>query len=293
MLDDKYHLDKGKVRASFDRAAASYDAVAILQREVGARLLERLELIKLIPTRLLDMGCGTGELSGQLTRRFKKADLVCLDLAPAMLTTARRKTGWFSKQRFVCGDAESLPLADDSVDMILSNLTVQWCEDLDAVFRECRRVLRPGGLLMFSTLGPDTLKELRASWEVVDGYSHVNAFIDMHDVGDALIRARLADPVMDVETVQLTYGDVMQLMRDLKLLGAHNITAGRAQGLTGRRRLEALREAYESYRSQGVLPASYEVVYGHAWAPLQKQQAPDEPGTQFFPIDRLRGSRRG
>lgn len=293
MLDDKYRLDKLKVRASFDRAAASYDAVAILQREVAARLLERLELIKLVPARLLDLGCGTGELSGLLTRRYKKADVVCLDLAPAMLTTARRKTGWFSKQRFVCGDAEVLPLADDSVDMILSNLTVQWCEDLDAVFRECRRVLRPGGLLMFSTLGPDTLKELRASWEVVDGYSHVNAFIDMHDVGDALLRARLADPVMDVETVQLTYGDVMQLMRDLKLLGAHNVTAGRAQGLTGRRRLAALREAYESYRSQGVLPASYEVVYGHAWAPMEKQQAPDEPGMHFFPVNKLRGSRRG
>lgn len=293
MQDNRYHLDKRRVRDSFDRAASRYDGAAVLQREVGARLQERLDLVKLQPQRLLDLGCGTGVMSRELTRRYKKAEVICLDLASAMLKQARRRTGWFSKQRFICADAEALPLADDSVDMIISNLTIQWCEDLDSLFAECRRVLRPGGLMMFSTLGPDTLRELRASWRAVDGDNHVNAFIDMHDIGDAMIRARLADPVMDVETITMTYSDVMLLMRDLKQIGAHNVTAGRPAGVTGKRRLAALRDAYEQFRRDGVLPASYEVVYGHAWIPEKKLPAPSDPGTQYFSIDQLRGSRRG
>lgn len=289
MQDDRYQIDKTKVRAAFDQAAAHYDEVAVLQREVGARLLERLELIKLQPRTILDLGAGTGLLTKQLAKRYGKAQVIALDLAPAMLQEAQKHTGWFSKQRFVCGDAESLPLADDSVDMIFSNLTVQWCQDLDRAFRECYRVLRPGGLLLFSTLGPDTLKELRASWQSVDGYSHVNAFIDMHDIGDALIRARLADPVMDVERITLTYGKVMDLMRDLKTLGAHNLTDGRARGLTGKQRLAAMIEAYESYRENAMLPATYEVVYGHAWSPQQKQPGHrDESGAFHFPLRDLR-----
>lgn len=293
MHDPRYQIDKRQVRASFDRAAGSYDAAAVLQREVGNRLQERLDLIKLAPSRILDLGCGTGVMSRELTRRYKKAEVIGLDLAPAMLAQARRRKGWFSKQRFVCADAERLPLADDSVDMILSNLTIQWCSDLDTLFAECRRVLRPGGMLMFSTLGPDTLKELRASWQAVDGYSHVNAFIDMHDIGDAMVRSRLADPVMDVETITMTYGDVMALMRDLKQIGAHNVTAGRPAGMTGRQRIERLRGAYEQFRRDGVLPASYEVVYGHAWVSEQIPPLAAEPGTQYFSVDQLRGTRRG
>lgn len=293
MLDPRYQLDKRQVRAAFDRAASRYDGAAVLQREVGTRLQERLDVIRLQPTRILDLGCGTGVMSRELARRYKKAEVIGLDLAPSMLAQARKRKGWFSKQRFVCADAERLPLADDSVDMILSNVTIQWCSDLDALFAECRRVLRPGGMLMFSTLGPDTLKELRASWQTVDGYSHVNAFIDMHDIGDAMVRSRLADPVMDVETITMTYGDVMTLMRDLKQIGAHNVTAGRPAGMTGRQRLARLRDAYEQFRRDGVLPASYEVVYGHAWVSEQKQTIVTEPGTQYVSVDQLRGTRRG
>ena len=143
---------------------------------------------------------------------------------------------------------------------------------------------------MFSTLGPDTLHELRNSWQSVDGYNHVNAFIDMHDVGDAMIRSRLADPVMDVETITMTYHEVMQLMRDLKTLGAHNMTSGRPGGLTGKQRIKAMSEAYESYRSNGLLPASYEVVYGHAWAPENKEKPQNgADGVFHFPIDQLKG----
>lgn len=272
MTDDSaYHLDKRRVRRSFDRAAASYDRVAVLQREVGARLLERLDYIRLQPAIVVDVGAGTGHLSKALAQRYKGAQIVALDLAPNMLRTARRHAGLLARlrraQTFVCGDAERLPLAKGSADLVFSNVTLQWCNNLDAVFSEFRRVLKPGGLLLFSTFGPDTLKELRAAWAHADTAQHVSAFIDMHDVGDALQRAAFADPVMDVERLTLTYADVRQLMQELKSLGAGNAAAGRARGLTGKQRLRSMTDAYERERRAGVLPATFEVVYGLAWAP--------------------------
>ena len=272
MTDDSaYHLDKNRVRRSFDRAAASYDRVAVLQREVGARLLERLDYIRLQPATVVDVGAGTGQLSKALAQRYKGAQIVALDLAPNMLRTARRHAGLLArlrgKQTFVCGDAERLPLAKGSADLVFSNVTLQWCNNLDAAFSEFRRVLKPGGLLLFSTFGPDTLKELRAAWAHADSAQHVSAFIDMHDVGDALQRAAFADPVMDVERLTLTYADVRQLMQELKSLGAGNAAAGRTRGLTGKHRLRSMTDAYERERRAGVLPATFEVVYGLAWAP--------------------------
>lgn len=288
MFEDRYSVIKDNIRHSFDKAASRYDEVAVLQREVAGRVLERLELIKIEPQRILDLGCGTGLNSQALNKRYKKAQLISLDLAPGMLHQAKKHKGWFSNQRFICGDAESLPLQDDSVDLIFSSLTIQWCQDLDSLFKECFRVLRPGGLLMFSTLGPDTLRELRKSWQSVDDNSHVNAFIDMHDIGDALIRMRYSDPVMDVENITMTYENVMQLMRDLKVLGAHNMTAGRQKGLTGKSRIKAMSEHYETYRKDGLLPASYEVVYGHAWAPEDKKEVQNgADGVFHFPIEQL------
>ena len=160
-----------------------------------------------------------------------------------------------------------MPFADMSFELVYASLVLQWCEDLDATFLEWRRLLKPHGLLLFSTLGPDTLKELRAAWSEVDGFNHVNRFLDMHDIGDALIRAGFVEPVMDVEHMTLTYEDAASLMRDLKRIGAHNVTAGRSHRLTGRGRLAAFTQAYERWRRDGRLPATYEVVYGTAWAP--------------------------
>lgn len=289
MFEDRYAINKEKIQRAFDKAASRYDEVAVLQREVADRVLARLELIKLEPQRILDLGCGTGLNSKALDKRYKKAQVLSLDLAPGMLKEARKHKTWLSKQRFICGDAEALPLTDNSVDLIFSSLTIQWCHDLDSLFKECFRVLKPGGLLMFSTLGPDTLHELRNSWSSVDGYNHVNAFIDMHDIGDALIRNRLADPVMDVETITMTYNEVIHLMRDLKTLGAHNLTGGRSRTLTGKEKLRAMSEAYESYRHNGLLPATYEVVYGHAWAPEEKESLQNgADGVFHFPVDQLR-----
>ena len=263
-------IDKGRARRNFEQAAERYDSVAVLQREIADRLLERLDYVRLEPERVLDLGAGTGYAVEALHRRYRKARVIALDFAHGMLLQARRRGRWLRRPLCLCADAEALPLADGTVDLIVSNATFQWCNDLDRTFAECLRVLRPGGLLMFTTFGPDTLKELRQAWGQVDGASHVSPFLDMHDVGDALVRARFADPVMDTERMTLTYPAVRELMQDLKILGAGNATADRPRGLTGRARLAALDAAYEIHRSDGRLPASYEVVYGHAWAPAQK-----------------------
>jgi len=258
--------EKRPARRSFEQAAQSYDAAAVLQQEVAQRLLERLDLMKLEPARVLDLGCGTGYCIPELMSRYKRADIVALDIARPMLEQARRRGRWLHRPRCVCGDAERLPFEDESFDLVFSNLMLQWCVDLDAAFAELQRVLRPGGLLLFTSFGPDTLKELRDSWAQVDGDTHVNAFLDMHDVGDALVKTRFADPVMDVERITVTYPDVWKLMRELKQIGAHNVTAGRPRGLTGKSHMQQLVNAYERYRQADVLPASYEIVNGHAWA---------------------------
>jgi malonyl-CoA O-methyltransferase len=286
MAEDKagYQLDKRQARLAFERAADTYDEAAALQQEIGQRLLERLDLIRMRPTRILDLGAGTGVFSKALQQRYHKAQVVALDLALAMLRHTRRRGGWLRKPACVCADGERLPFADDSFDFIFSNLMLQWCMDPEPVFTELRRVLAPGGLLLFTTFGPDTLKELRASWEAVDGHTHVNRFIDMHDIGDALMHARWAEPVMDSERITVTYRELRTLMRDLKQLGAHNVTAGRPRGLTGRQRLLQVIQAYERFRRDGVLPASYEVVYGHAWSPLNKQ---DSGGAVDVPLSGL------
>jgi len=257
--------EKGAARRSFERAASRYDDAAVLQQEVANRLLQRLELVRIAPQRVLDLGCGTGQCIPGLMSRYRAADLVALDIALPMLSHARRRGRWLRRPRCVCADAERLPFADNSFDLVFSNLMLQWCTELDGVFSELQRVLRPGGLLLFTSFGPDTLHELRDSWAQVDGYTHVNAFQDMHDVGDALLRTGFSAPVMDVERLTVTYPDVWRLMRELKQIGAHNVTGGRSRGLTGTGRMQRLVQAYERFRRDGVLPASYEIVNGHAW----------------------------
>ncbi len=288
-MPDTY--DKRRVREAFERAAATYDACAALQREVADQLLERLELVRLTPQRILDVGAGTGYCTAALAARYPQATIIAIDLAPAMLHRARaRLSGWQRWRRghaFIAADAEQLPFAAGSFDLIFSSLTLQWCNGLDPLYRGLARVLRPGGLLQFATLGPDTLKELRGAWAAADPAVHVNQFIDMHEVGDALIRARLADPVLDTERLVVTYQEVAGLMRDLKGIGAHNINTERPAGLTGKGRLKAMLAAYEQQRTaSGRIPATYEVVYGHAFGTEPAVQAPaaQAPGAGWQPL---------
>ena len=260
-----FHLDRPGIRTAFDRASTGYEAAAVLQARVSNELLGRLDAFEFQPNVVVDLGAGTGRNTAELKRRFRRSMVVAVDLAPGMLSQARHHQHFFRRFERVCGDALRLPFATSSVDIIFSNLMLQWCEPLDLAFMEARRVLKPDGFFAFSTFGPDTLMELRAAWAQTDHYNHVNQFTDMHDVGEALVRAGLMEPVLDVDRIKLTYADTLGLMRDLKAIGAHNVTAGRSRALTGRGRLARLQSAYEPFRQDGRLPATYEIIYGATW----------------------------
>jgi malonyl-CoA O-methyltransferase len=274
---DAYALNFRWARRSFDRAARTYDAAAVLHAQVRNSLLQRLEFTTLAPRAVLDAGAGTGHASRALRRRYPKALVIALDASSGMLHMAARQQSWLRPFVRVCADAHALPLGDGSVDLIVSNLMLHWCNP-DAVFAEFRRVLAPHGLLSFSAFGPDTLRELREAWRAVDAYSHVHRFIDMHDLGDALVRAGFAAPVLDVERFTLSYLDVRKVAADLKATGAHNASLGRAPGLTGPRKFAAMQAAYERFRQNGRLPATYEVVFANAWVPAAAAPAPHADG---------------
>lgn len=286
---DQYHIDKARARNSFGRAAETYDAAAILQKQVREEMLSRLDLVKIKPQVILDAGCGTGAASAALQKRFSQSQVVSLDFAQPMLQKTKQTMGdagvlsqlkqiFTGKQHhLVCADIEAIPLASASMGLVWSNLAIQWCNDLDAALQEFHRVLQPEGLLMFSTFGPDTLRELRIATNQQSGHTSVSRFIDMHDIGDAMVRAGFSAPVLDVERFTLTYDDVKSVMRDLKSIGAHNATDGRARGLLGRGFLQQLEANYEQFRlgaksEGGKLPATFEVVYGHAWRAKDKVQ---------------------
>ena len=281
-------LDKKWLRLAFERAAETYDAAAVLQNEVCERMLGRLAYIKHGPASILDAGSGTGNALAGLRKRYPAAQVVALDLALGMLRRGRSRMPWWRNVlkrsvHPVCGDIERLPFGARAFDMIWSNLTLQWANDPSQVFSEMKRVLAPGGLLMFSTFGPDTLRELREAYRDVDRYTHVNRFIDMHDIGDMLVHSGYGDPVMDMEYFTLTYDDIGALMRELKAIGAHNVTLGRPSGLSGRTRLEGLTRNYERLRRDGKLPATFEVIYGHAWKALPRTSPAGRPVIDIKP----------
>ncbi len=260
-------LDKTIIRKFADRAAKSYDLAAILQNEVRSRLLQRLAWIRHHPATIADLGCGTGGAIRELQRSYPRARVVGLDLSMAMLDEARKRYRAWSKRRLVGGDLERLPFADASFDLVFSSLALPWCNDFAAALREFARIARPGALLLFSSYGPDTLRELAAAWQVHDALPHVHRFADMHDVGDAMLAAGLDQPVVDAETLRVEYDDLRRLLDDLRLAGASNADLGRRRGLTTPAQLERLEQAYREHgQLGGKFIASYEIVYGHAWA---------------------------
>jgi malonyl-CoA O-methyltransferase len=279
---DPRDVDPQAVRRGFARAAATYDAAAALQREIGARMAQRLDYVKLAPSVILDAGCGTGAAVGELGLRYPGARVLAFDVAWPMIVAAhhrsqagrtvlRRLLRPFASARtgmapaFVCADIDALPFAGVSVDLVWSNLALQWVNDLPRAFAEFRRVLKVGGLLSFTTFGPDTLREVRAAFAGIDGSTHTNRFIDMHDIGDMLVHAGFADPVMDMECITLTFGTPNALLAELKAIGATNRTRGRPHGLMGRERWSRAMRRLEALATDGRIPATFEVVYGHAW----------------------------
>ena len=265
----KSEFDQRHIRRAFSRSASSYDAAAALQHEVEKRLLESLDYLgERIPQVVLDVGSGPAHAAAAMRKRWPRAQVVAMDLALPMLREAKKQSGWFRPFDRVCADARALPIADNSVDVLFTNLCLQWVEDLPAVFAGFRRVLKPGGLLLCSTFGPETLIELREAFAQADAVPHVSRFPPIAQFGDALVLAGFRDPVLDRDRFTLTYGDLPALMRELRAMGATNALQSRRHTLTGRARFAAASAAYEGMRNgDGKLPSTWEVIYAHAWAP--------------------------
>ena len=284
---------QNSIQSGFERAAHSYDEYAVLQRQVAEEMLERLQLVNIRPRRILDVGCGTGFCTRHLGKLWRGSQVTGIDLAASMVQQATSQKGWFSRQMYLQADAAALPVKDASVDLVFSNLMLQWCDPV-ATFTEFRRVLNNDGLLMFSSFGPDTLKELRESWAAIDNRPHVIDFADMHDHGDTLLQLGFREPVMDVDRFTLTYSDVLGLLRDLHGIGSRNIMQDRRPGLMGRKALIKLEQAYRQFADhEERLPASYEVVYGHAWSGGRQPASGDGNNTQTqqVSVDLLRTGR--
>jgi len=297
-------VDRHALQRAFSRASTHYDAAATLQAEVRAELHERLGFFTLAPRRILDAGCGTGEGTRALRRRFRGARVLGLDLAPGMLRTARARTGpwpwpWpWRRLPLVCADVQSLPLPDASLDLVVSNLMLQWCDDLPRAFTQLRRALRPGGLLLFSTFGSETLLELRAAWADADESAHVSPFVDMPSLGAALAGAGFSEPVLDRELRVQQHATVRALMDSIRAIGAGNALATRRRTLTGTGRLRRMQAAYEAQRTDAGLPATWEVLYGAAFAGsgdhgrFANGAAGGPPGEAQVPLAALRPARR-
>lgn len=284
-------VDRRQVGRRFSKVAASYDEADFFAREVDRRMQERLDYVKVEPKSILDLGCSRGGSFPGLAVRYPEARLIGLDLSVAMLSAGRApRAGW---QRWlglgkevdlrIAADAGQLPIKPRSMALVWSNLMLHWLDDPLPALAEAHRVLEVGGLLMFSTLGPDSLKELRAAF--ADGYAHTQRFIDMHDLGDMLVGCGFADPVMDMEVITLTYDDIDAMFADLRAAGSSCAMKARRHGLTGRTALMAARANYEAMRRDGKLPASFEVVYGHAWKAEARTTA---DGRAIVSLDALR-----
>ena len=254
------------VRRRFDRAAATFDSADFVHEVTREGLLARIEPMAVEARTVVDLGAATGSATTALRKRFRGARVIAVDLSAVMLEKARKKQSWFARSAAIQADAASIPLADNSVDVVFANLLLPWLNDPPHAFAEINRVLREEGLFTFSTLGPESLLALREAWRSVDNDEHVNRFADMHNVGDALVRSGLRDPVLDVDRLSVTYENPRVLFRDLTSAGARNSLAGRRRALTGKQRFDAMTRALFPDEATAPLALDLEIVYGHCWA---------------------------
>lgn len=259
-----------EISKAFNRYANEYELAAKVQQEIGMRLLDRLQYLKMKPERILDLGCGPGFFSRELARMYPKAQIVGLDLAQLMLAEARKKHSWRRKWPLVAADMMSMPFATGTFDLVFANQVIHWGSLLEQVLRELNRVMKINGCVMFSTLGPDTFKELKKAWAGVNHYAHVNEFPDMHDVGDALMAEHFLDPVIDMEWLTVHYETLPKLLKSIKSQGVKNIHSKRNEGLTGKNEWKKFEQNYLQ-TPHGKYPLTYEVVYGHAWKGEQRK----------------------
>lgn len=275
-----------KILYQQQKIASTYDDYSEVTHLIGERLLEKLDFIKLCPWHILDLGTGTGQFLKPLKLRFPKAKIIGVDLSLAMLKQNKKKQGWFNKFPLLRADAKALPLKDNSIDFIFANSFLQYCIDLSEVFREIARVLKPEGLFLFSSCGPDTLKELKIAWQHVDGYDHVNRLTDMHDIADMLLHQGFSDPVVDMEMLTVNYPSLNSLLKELKYSGSVNLGHTICHGLTSSSQLTKLNDNYPI--KDGYYPATIEIIYGHAWGSAMKYSQPDNAGVVNIPIDKIR-----
>ena len=281
-------LDQARLRLFRQRAASTYDQADFLLRETGERMFSRLDYIKYQPSTILDLGAATGYFSHKLLNHYEARHIIALDNAPMLLQQVMQRQNawkrWFRRKKLstLCADTCQLPLPSQSVDMIWSNLSLLWHATPDQTLAECYRVLPAGGLFMFATLGPDTLKELRQAFMGIDHYQHVHDFIDMHDIGDALIHQGFSAPVMDLEYLTVTYTSLQDLFWDLKQSAMNNVGTNRCPGLMGRAAWQQMLNQYEVFRQSDELPVTYEIIYGHAWKGEPKVLT-DQQTIQFYP----------
>jgi malonyl-CoA O-methyltransferase len=276
---------KLEIAHAFNRSAYNYDSAAKIQTEIGKRLIQRLDYIKLKPKTILDLGCATATFSRYLKKRFPKAKIISVDISYEMLKRAKNKQRWWRNRYSLCNaDMESLPFKAQSFDLVFSNQVVHWADSLTNVFNEVNRILRHDGLFLFSTLGPDTFIEIRQAWSNIDKYAHVNHFIDMHDVGDELLRSSFHAPVIDMEAIVLKYSNHKALISSLQAQGVKNIQPERRKGLTGKNTWQQFVQSYnKSSDEDNKLPLTYEVVYGHAW----KVKGEEKTNEISFPISEI------
>ena len=283
-------LNPCAVRRIFDRVASVYDGHAALEQEVASRLLDRLEFHRLTPQRIVDLGCGTGQASAGLKSRFRKAEVIGLDSSHAMLVQLRRRSGVLRPLKAVCADMSALPLADQSSELLFSNLAMQWCPDPVSLFAEFRRVLNPGGMLLFSSFGPGSLRELRAAWAEADGTAQIMEFVDILQVGDALMAAGFEEPVMDAERITVSYPDIDSLVHELEATGTSGFLQGKSNLAEAKDYLE---RAYEPFRVKGRYPVTYEIIYGTAFGPREGQpQKTPQGDVVTFSVESLKKSGR-
>jgi malonyl-CoA O-methyltransferase len=265
MNDDQSELNRNDVRRRFDSAAAQFDSVDFVHTTTRNGLLDRLAPMLIEPRTILDLGAATGTATRLLARRYRRARIIAIDLSRNMLEQTRKKQAWFSRTSIVQADATALPLADHSVDFVFANLLLPWVGSPAATFSEVSRVLVKDGLFAFTTLGPDSLSEIRAAWRSLDSGAHVNQFPDMHNIGDAAVQAGLRDPVLDVDRLIVTYKDAGSLFRDLTAMGGRNSLSQRDRSLASAKRFEAMTAALDGLREKSLLTLELELLFGHCW----------------------------
>ncbi len=288
-MNSPKQFNKSELIANFNRCAREYDQFAEIQHEINRRLLEHLDLMRLQPSVILELGTATGYGIKLLKQRYRDATVIGVDFAEQMLLMQRKQAGWFKKPVLVNADIANLPFLPQSVDLIVINLTLAWCDDLKQIFPQIRRLLKPEGVLLFATFGPDTLREIRQSWQDINTSLHVHEFIDMHDIGDLLVQAKFLDPVMEMEFLTLHYDRLENLWRDLQKTGMRNLRQDRSQGLLGKEKFRQFLRQYQTLKkTEDFFPVTLEIIYGHAWGNAITADATlDENGEVLIPLTQI------